>query len=61
MEGAGGVRAKLVALGMRPDLLIQFKRHGNDATSLTCTRRDGTTTWHSNSAAGRLASILTNA
>jgi hypothetical protein len=30
---------------MLPDLRIQFKRHGDDATSLTCTRRDGSVTW----------------
>lgn len=30
---------------MGPDLLIQFKRHGDHATSLTCTRRDGSVTW----------------
>jgi hypothetical protein len=29
---------------MAADLLLRFKRHA-DATSLTCTRRDGSTTW----------------
>ena len=30
---------------MTPDLVLRFKRHTDGATSLTCTRRDGTTTW----------------
>jgi hypothetical protein len=30
---------------MPPDLLIRFKRHPDGSASLTCTRRDGTTTW----------------
>jgi hypothetical protein len=29
---------------MAADLILRFKRHA-DATSLTCTRRDGSTTW----------------
>lgn len=28
-----------------PDLHIRYKRHIDGATSLTCTRRDGSTTW----------------
>jgi hypothetical protein len=30
---------------MDADLLIRLKRHADGATSLRCTRRDGTTTW----------------
>lgn len=30
---------------MAPDLTIRLKRHTDAATSLTCTRRDGSTTW----------------
>ena len=30
---------------MRPELLIRLKRHADGSASITCTRRDGTSTW----------------